>query len=118
MNKKTGEIYKWKGKVLSLTKLSRALNDRGFGRGTTVSNLSKIFSGEYDPRFEMVKALAEIIGVDLMEFDELLQTCRRAHKAWESLMDESEIDESDTGGELPVSEPETPRKTLAGVWRD
>jgi transcriptional regulator with XRE-family HTH domain len=113
MAKKTGEIYKWRGKMLSLTALSRALNDRGFGRGTTVSNLSKIFSGEYDPRFEMVKALADIIGVSLEEFDELLQTCRRAHSAWERMMDEaSEADEHDTGGELPKNEQKVVGETL------
>ena len=87
--KKTGEIYKWKGKTLSLTALSRALKDRGYGRGATVSNLSKIFSGEYDPRFGMVKGLAGIMGVSIDEFDEMLQTYRRAHADWERRMDKA-----------------------------
>ena len=92
LKKKTGEVYRWKGKLISLSALSRALNERGYGRGTTVSNLSKIFSGEYDPRFEMVKALAEIMDVTLEEIDELLQTCRRARSTWRALMDETAED--------------------------
>ena len=96
--KKTGEKYMWRGKILSLTALSRALVEKGYGRGTTVGNLSKIFSGEYDPRFEMVKALVEILDVSLEEIDELLQVCRRAHVAWERVMNESAENTEHDGG--------------------
>jgi len=111
--KKTGEIYRWRGKTLSLTALSRSLVERGYGRGATVSNLSKIFSGEYDPRFEMVKALADILEVSLNEFDDLLQTCRRAHKAWERLMDEAQDVDYDESGTLPHLKPKVAGKALA-----
>lgn len=114
--KKTGEVYKWKGRVLNLSALSRALNERGYGRGATVSNLSKIFSGEYDPRFEMVKMLASILEVSLSEFDELLQSCRRANAAWERMMDEADkAVEPDGSGKFFDAEPAMARKALVRV---
>lgn len=116
--KKTGEIYKWKGKIISLTALSRALEERGYGRGASISNLSKIFSGEYDPRFEMVKELAEIIGVSLDEFAELLEVFRRARAAWEKSMNEAgQADEDEGSRKVSNPGPKVVRETLDHLRR-
>jgi len=65
------------GKVIVLTNLSKKLRALGV-RGASVSNLSRIFQGQHDPGYHLVKGLAKVFEVPIEEVEVILKKCREA----------------------------------------
>lgn len=74
--------YTHKGRLIVLSKLVDALRRRGWKRGASLSNLSRVFSGDRNPTWELATDLAEIMGVTLDEFRRILEQTAAAHTRW------------------------------------
>ncbi len=68
--------YNYEGSVVDLSDLSRKLKAKGV-RGASKSNLTRVFSGRHDPRYSLLKAMAEVRGTDMGEMCRLLEHCRK-----------------------------------------
>jgi transcriptional regulator with XRE-family HTH domain len=75
--------YRFKLRVVCLADLSERLRTVGV-KGASGSNLQRIFKGERDPSYKVLKGLAEVRGTDLEEVGELLEHCRRQYTDFHS----------------------------------
>lgn len=107
--------YTHKGRLIVLSKLVDALRRRGWKRGASLSNLSRVFSGDRNPTWELATDLAEIMGVTLDELRHILEQTAAAHAKWREadVMGDYGLDAEDRqyriigGTEQPISNPET-----------
>lgn len=74
--------YTHKGRLIVLSKLVDALRRRGWKRGASLSNLSRVFSGDRNPTWELARDLSEIMEVTLDELKSILEQCAAAHAKW------------------------------------
>ena len=88
-------MYEYKGKVIVVSQLVRKLRQMGVQRGVSVSNLSRILSGDINPSLGMSKNLADAMGVSLDEMYEILkataESARRRKEALAEMMEDEEV---------------------------
>lgn len=71
--------YAYKGRRFVLRTLARKLRERGI-TGASTSNLTGIFKGRHNPRYELLLGMAEILQMPLDEVKALIDTCREQSK--------------------------------------
>ena len=74
-------IYTYKGKVINLSALADQLAVLKIA-GSSVSNLSRVFSGRHRPRLDLAIAIARLGDIPVEEMPEMLEHCRKQHANW------------------------------------
>ena len=70
--------YHYKGWGIVLSSISRKLKAKDV-KGASKSNISRIFRGQYDPSYRLLKGIAEVKGMDLEEAGKMLEHCRKQY---------------------------------------
>jgi transcriptional regulator with XRE-family HTH domain len=74
-------IYTYKGRVINLSAIAEKLAGLGIP-GSSVSNLSRVFSGRHRPRLDLAMAIARVGGIPIEEIVEMLAHCARQREDW------------------------------------
>ena len=74
-------IYSYKGKVINMSALAEKLKDLGIP-GSSLGNLSRVFSGRHRPRLDLALAIAKIMHIPLDEIEVMLAHCKQQRADW------------------------------------
>jgi len=75
-------IYTYKGRVINLTALSERLKTLNIP-GSSLGNLSRVFSGRHRPRLDLAMAIARLGGIPVDEIDLMLAHCKKQREQWD-----------------------------------
>ena len=81
------------GRVILLSKLSKKLAALGV-RGASVSNLSRIFQGQHEPGYPLLKGLSKVFNLSIEEVGKILERCKMEHETISNHFKEFWEDES------------------------
>ena len=73
----------WRGKLLVLSALTRALNQNGYK--VHVSHVSRVLRGEREASKEFLKNTAQVLGVTIAEARQFVEDCAAAIHHVESM---------------------------------
>lgn len=71
--------YHWKGRRIILKSVSRKLQKLGV-RGASLSNISKVFNGQYEPGYGLAVGIMQLMNLEPNEFSEMLEFCRKLYE--------------------------------------